>query len=87
MEYDQRMIIKFLWNEGIDAHKSIHRLQAQIDEHAYALQTVSFWIAEVQLGCQDLHDEIRTGRPGLDDLDAKISAILYTFFQINSFNS
>jgi hypothetical protein len=37
---------------------------------------VQFWITEVRLGRQDLHDEIRTGRPPLDDLDAKILAIL-----------
>jgi hypothetical protein len=37
---------------------------------------VRFWIAEVQSGRQDLYDEIRTGRLPLDDLDAKIMAIL-----------
>jgi hypothetical protein len=31
---------------------------------------------KVQLGRQDLHDEIRTGKPPLDDLDAKILVIL-----------
>jgi hypothetical protein len=36
---------------------------------------VQFWITEVRLGRQDLHDKIRTGRPPLDDLDAKIPAI------------
>jgi hypothetical protein len=36
---------------------------------------VRFWIAEVYLGHQELHDEIHTGRPPLDDLDAKIRAI------------
>jgi hypothetical protein len=43
---------------------------------------MQFWIAEVRFGRQDLHDEIRTGTPplddldDLDDLDAKILAIL-----------
>jgi hypothetical protein len=76
MEYDQRVIIRFLWNDGIDAHKSTHRLQAQFGEHASALRTIYFWIAEAQPGRQELHDEICTGRPPLDDLDAKIMAIL-----------
>jgi hypothetical protein len=85
MKYDQRVIIRFLWKEGIDAHEIIHRLQEQFGEHAYKLRTVRFWITEIRLGRQDLHDEIRIGRlplddlddlNDLDDLDAKILAIL-----------
>jgi hypothetical protein len=37
MEYDQRVIVKFLWNEGTDAHKIAARLQVQFAEHAYQL--------------------------------------------------
>jgi hypothetical protein len=73
------VIIRFLWNKGIDAHEIIHRFQAQFSEHAYALRTVRFWIAEVRLGRQDLDDEICTGRPLLDDFDATILAILDKF--------
>jgi hypothetical protein len=76
MEYDQRVIIQFLWNEGIDAHEITHRLQAQFRKHAYKFRTVQFWVTEVRLGRQDFHDEIRTGRHLLDDLDVKILAIL-----------
>jgi hypothetical protein len=76
MEYDQRVIIRFLWNDGTDANQMTARLQAQFGEHAYKLQTIPFWIAEVRFGCQDLHDEIRTGRAPLDDRDATILAIL-----------
>jgi hypothetical protein len=76
MEYDQRMIVKFLLNEGADARDIADRLQAQFGEHGYKLWTVQFWIAEVQLDCQDLHDEIRTGIPPLNDLDAKTLVIL-----------
>jgi hypothetical protein len=76
MEYDQRVIIKFLWNEGADAGQIAARLQAQFAEHAYQLRTVQFWITEIRRGRQDLHDEIRSRRPPLDDLDGKILAIL-----------
>jgi hypothetical protein len=76
MEYDQRVIIQFLWNKGIAANQITARLQAQFDEHVYKLRTVRFSIAEVRFGCQDLDDEIRTGRPPLEDLDAEILAIL-----------
>jgi hypothetical protein len=76
MEYDQRVIIPFFWNEGIYVHEITYRLQTQFGEHAYALRTVRLWIVEVRLGCQNLHDKIRSRRSLLDDLDAKILAIL-----------
>jgi hypothetical protein len=75
MEYDQRMIIRFFWNNGIDVHEIAHKLQAQFDEHAYVLQTVGLSVVEVWLGRQDFHDEILIGRPPLDDLDVKILTI------------
>jgi transposase len=70
------VIIKFLWSEGVDSRQIAARLQEQFTEHAYQLRTVQFWIAEIRRGCQDLHDEIRSGRPPLDDLDDKFLAIL-----------
>jgi hypothetical protein len=39
-------------------------------------RTIRFWIAEIRFDRQDLHDEIRTGRPPLDAFDYKILAIL-----------
>jgi hypothetical protein len=76
IEHDQRVIIRFLWNERINTHEITRRLQAQFGEHGYAIRTVRFWIAEVPIGRQDLHDEIHTGGPPLDDLDVTILAIL-----------
>jgi hypothetical protein len=76
MEYDQRVITRFLWNEGIHANQITARLQAQFREHAHELRTIRFWIVEIRFDREDLHDEFRTGRPPLDDLDAKIVAIL-----------
>jgi hypothetical protein len=76
MEYNQRVIIKFLWNEGVDTRDIADKLQAQFGEHVCQLRTIRFWIAEARLGRQDLHDEIHAGRSPFDDLDAKILAIL-----------
>jgi hypothetical protein len=42
MEHDQRVIIKFLWNDRADARQIAARLQAQFVEHAYQLRTVGF---------------------------------------------
>jgi hypothetical protein len=76
MDHDQRVIIKFLWNEGTDSCQIAAKLQIQFVEHVYQLQTVKFWITEIRRGRQDLHDEIRNGRPPLGDFDGKILAIL-----------
>jgi hypothetical protein len=71
MQYDQRMIITFRLNEGADARDIAERRPAQFDEHTYKLRMVQFWITEVRLGRQDLHDTIPTGRPLLDRCDDK----------------
>jgi hypothetical protein len=42
MEYDQRVIIKFLWNKGVDTYQIEAKLQAQFAKHAYQLRTVQF---------------------------------------------
>jgi hypothetical protein len=76
MEHDQRVIIRFLSNEGIAGDEIITSLQAQFAEHVYKLKTVRFWIGEVRVGRQDPHDKIHTGRPPLDRIETKILAIL-----------
>jgi hypothetical protein len=76
MEHDERVIIKFLWNERTDVRDIADRLQTQFAEHTDQLRTIRFWIVEARLGRQDLHNAIRTGKPPLDDLDAKILATL-----------
>jgi DNA-binding transcriptional ArsR family regulator len=70
------MIIKFLWNERADALQIAARVQTQFAKHGYQLRTVRFAITEIRRGSQDLHDEIRSGRHPLDDLDAEILAVL-----------
>jgi hypothetical protein len=59
-----------------DYRQTAYRLQTQFDEHIYQFRRIRFWITEARLGRQDLHDEIRTGKPPLNDLDMKILAIL-----------
>jgi hypothetical protein len=51
-------------------------LQEQFAEYDYQLQTVQFWITDIWCGHQDLHDEICSGKPPLDDLDSKNLTIL-----------
>jgi hypothetical protein len=73
--YYQRVIMRFVWNEGTDANQISTRFQAQFGRHADKLRTVRFWITEVRFDHQDIENEIRTGRRPLDDLDAKFLAI------------
>jgi hypothetical protein len=37
MECHQKVIIRFLWNDGIDAYEITHRPQARFSENVYAL--------------------------------------------------
>jgi hypothetical protein len=50
MEYDQRIIIKFLWNDVADARQIVTRFQAQFGERSHQFRTVQFWIAEIRRG-------------------------------------
>jgi hypothetical protein len=75
-EYDQKVIIKSLHNEGADAHNMIHRFQAQFRQGAYQLGTVRFWIGEVCRRYPDRADGNCMRRSLLDDLDVKILAAL-----------
>jgi hypothetical protein len=50
MEYHQRVIIKFLFNERCDANQIMERLEAQFHEDAHSLRSVQFWIAEIKRG-------------------------------------
>jgi transposase len=77
MEYEQRVIIRFLFNEGVDARQIADRLRAQFHENADALRTVQFWIAELRRGREDLHNEPRRGRPLAENLPTKIQELLH----------
>jgi hypothetical protein len=48
MEYEQRVIIKYLANSGLTADETEEKLRAQFAEEAYSLHTVQFCIAEVK---------------------------------------
>jgi hypothetical protein len=47
MDYDQRVIIRFLSNKRITADKITTRFQAKFAEHTHKLRTIRFWIGEV----------------------------------------
>jgi hypothetical protein len=75
MGYEQRVVIKFLFNKRVDARQIAEKLRAQFYKDAYALRTAQFWITELQRGREDLHDEPRTGRPSAENLPTKIQEL------------
>jgi putative cell wall-binding protein len=48
MEYEQPIIIKFLFNDGINPRQIVEKLEVQLHEDAYSFRAVQFWIGEVQ---------------------------------------
>jgi hypothetical protein len=62
MEYDQTVIIRFLWDEIVDPRQIADRIQEQFAEHFYRLRTVRFSIADIRRARQDPHDKIHSGR-------------------------
>jgi hypothetical protein len=61
VELEQRIIIKFLTKENLDAHEILGKLQAPFEDKAYALRTVRFWMGEVRRGQEELREA--TPRP------------------------
>jgi transposase len=76
MESEQRVMIKFLANNGLGADAIEEKLRAQFAEDAYSLRTVQGWIAEVKRGREDLYDEPRPGGPLARDLTRRIQEVL-----------
>jgi hypothetical protein len=56
MEYDQRVIIKFLFNGRCDANQIVDRLEAQFHEEVHSLRGFHFRTGEIKRGREDLHD-------------------------------
>jgi hypothetical protein len=42
MEYEHRVIIKFLFNDGLDSRQIVEQLETQFHEDAYSLGVVQF---------------------------------------------
>jgi predicted alpha/beta-fold hydrolase len=76
MKYGQRVIIKILTNEPVDAHEIRTKLSAQFGGQTYALHMIQFLVREIQRSREDFLDEHRSGRPAPDYIDTKIISLL-----------
>jgi hypothetical protein len=78
MEYDQRVIIWFLCKERVSPEDIHARLEAQFRDVIYSERSARRWCEYIQVrqGREDLHDEVRSGKPPIDFLDIRILALL-----------
>jgi DNA-binding transcriptional ArsR family regulator len=79
MEYDQRVIIRLLCKERVPPEDIHARLEAQFGDATskeYSEWRVRRWCHYVRQAREDLHDEVRSGRPLIDFFDTKILALL-----------
>jgi transcriptional antiterminator len=72
---EQRVIIKFLSNEGADAIEIDHRLLRAFQGDAYTFSSVYEWIQAFKTGPRIGWDEYRAGRTGLDHVDSRILSV------------
>jgi hypothetical protein len=79
MEYDQRVLIRFLCKERVSTEDTHTVLEVQFGDatHSeYSEWSVRQWCLYVPHGREDLHDEVRSGRPSIDCLDIRILVLL-----------
>jgi hypothetical protein len=72
MDFEQRVIIRFLFKEGVDANYIHTRLLAQFEDEASSLRSVQCWRQNVRQGRELMNDEPRSRRPPVDFLDIQI---------------
>jgi hypothetical protein len=75
MEYDKRVIIRFLCKDGIPADDIHKQLEAHFGENGSSLRSGRWRCQYVLQGSEDLHDEVQSGRPTIDFLDVRILAL------------
>jgi hypothetical protein len=76
MEYDQRVIIRFLYKERFSPGDIHTCLEAQLGDAIYSERSIWGWCQYVLQGREGLRNEVRSGRPPIDFLDIRILALL-----------
>jgi hypothetical protein len=76
IKYDQRIIIPVLGKERVlpeDIHTRLKALFGDATDNEWSVRP---WCQYARQGREDLHDEVRSGRPSIDFLDIQILALL-----------
>jgi hypothetical protein len=72
MDFEQRVIIRFLSKEDVDATDIRTKLLAQFGDEAYSLRSVQRWCQDVRQGRELIQDEPGSGRPPVGFLEIEI---------------
>jgi hypothetical protein len=72
IEVEQRVIIKFLRFKGMKLVDIHHELPEVFREEAYTLPRVKYWIHQLKTGRTIKTDNMRSGRPSINQIDALI---------------
>jgi hypothetical protein len=76
MEYNHRVIIRFLCKERVSPEDMYPHLEARFGDATYSERSVRRWFQYVRQGPEDVPGEVRSGRPLIDLLDLRILALL-----------
>jgi hypothetical protein len=72
VEFEQRMIIKFLMTEWLCADEILTKPHTHFEDKVCAMRNVQFWIWEVRRGREDLGEDVGFGRSARDEVEGSI---------------
>jgi hypothetical protein len=72
MEIEQRYVARYLHRKGMKLPAIVAELAAVYHEDGFDENRVKYWLHEIKLHRSNLSDRPSSGRPPLDDIDARI---------------
>jgi hypothetical protein len=76
MEIEQRNVVSYLHRKRMKRCAVVVELAAVDHEDAIDENRVKYWRREIGLNCSDLSNRPNSGRPLLEDIDARILQVL-----------
>jgi transposase len=76
MKIEQRSVVSCLHRKGITLPTIVVELMTVSHEDAIDENRVKYWLHEIELHRSDLSDQSNSGRPPLEDIDARILQVL-----------
>jgi hypothetical protein len=76
MEIEQRSVMNYLHRKGMKLPTIVAELAAVYHEDAFNENRMRYWLHEMKLHRSDLSDRPSSGRPPLEDIDARILQVL-----------
>jgi hypothetical protein len=72
MEIEQRYVVSYLHHKRIELSAVVAELAAVYHEDPFHGNRVNYWLHEIKLHRSDLSERSSSGRPPLEDIDARI---------------